>query len=169
VPLPRGGVAYVLDCSQANGEVLDTAKAAAYRSARSLGAAREFQIVFWRRADEPVIAHPAEGLVSATEDEVDAAEKRFEDVVAYGTTELQPALALALESEPASIVIATAKGSSLGDDVAAAAKDLLKGSSVTVHTFSLGEAESDPLKQIAAQTGGTYHEMSDSQLRAFAQ
>lgn len=169
VPLPVGVIVYVIDCSQANDEVLDTVKAAVYRSARSLGEFRRFQIVFWQRTGEGVIAYPADAPGFATKQEVAAAGKKFEDVVAYGATELKPAFEKAVAANPAAIVITTAKGFQLDASSVAMVQTALAGKTVKVHTFALGEEESDVLKQISEKTGGTHRRMGYNQLRQFAE
>src|SRR5688572_16033383 len=130
VELPRGPVVYLIDRSQANADVLDTAKSAVYRSALSLGADRRFQIVFWKHGEEGVVAFPESGSGAATPTEVDAAEKRLFEVIGYGQTELKPALELALKANPTEIVLLTAKGFQLDEDTAAMVKDTLKGAAV---------------------------------------
>ncbi len=169
VSLPSGDVAFLLDRSQANDLILDAAKAATYRAVRSLGPDRKFQIIFWERKDEGIVAFPEDGMAPATSDKVEAAAKRFEDVVSYGTTELKPTIQKALKSNPSTVVILTAKGFNLEESDAAAVESAVKDHPVTIDTFSIGEAESVVLKQIAEKTGGVYHELSDKKLRSFSQ
>jgi hypothetical protein len=169
LPLPEGDVAFLIDRSQANDEILDAVKAAAYRAVMSLGGGRRFQIVFWHRKDEGIVAYPDDALAPATKEEVAAAAKRFEDVVSYGTTELKPTLEKAMKSNPAVIVMVTAKGFNMEESDAAAVEATVKVHPVKIHTFSLGEAESAVLKQIAEKTGGEYRELSYNKLRAFTQ
>lgn len=168
VPLPVGVVVYLIDRSQANDEVLDTVKDAVYNSVRSLGPFRRFQIIFWERPGEGIIAYPETGPGFATKEEVEAARTRFEDVVSYGTTDLKPSLDKATAAGPTAIVLTTAKGFQLDENTGATVQAALKGSPIKVHTFSLGEEESAVLKQIAEQTGGTHRRMSYNQLRQFA-
>jgi hypothetical protein len=169
VSLPSGNVAFLLDRSQANDLILDAAKAAAYRAVRSLGPDRKFQIIFWHRQDEGIVAFPDDGMAPATGDNVDAAFKRFEDVVSYGTTDLKPTIQKALKSNPSTVVILTAKGFNLEESDVAAVEAAVKDHPVKIDTFSIGEAESVVLKQIAEKTGGEYHELSDKKLRSIAQ
>jgi hypothetical protein len=167
VPLPSGTVVYVVDRSQANDEVLDTLKTAVYKSAQSLGPGRGFQIIFWDRPGEGIVAYPDAGVALATTTEIDKAKKRFEDVVSYGSTNLKPTIAKALAVKPAAIVLATAKGFSLEEDNVATVVAAVKGSPVKIHTIALGEGESPTLKKIAGATGGQYRELSFDQLRAY--
>jgi hypothetical protein len=168
VPLPSGTVIYLVDRSQANDEILDPLKQLVYKSARSLGPSRTFQIIFWDRANEGIVAYPEKKLALASEKQVNSAIKRFEDVVSYGTTELKPTLERALKLNPQVIVIASAKGFSLEESNAAMVKSLMKGKSVQIHTFAIGETGSATLKQIATQNGGEYRQITPQQLRELA-
>src|SRR5262249_35109714 len=155
-----------VDRSQANDEVLDPLKQLVYKSAKSLGPSRTFQIIFWERANEGIVAYPEKKLALASEKEVNAAAKRFEDVVSYGVTALKPTLERALKSKPQVIIIASAKGFSLEESNAAMVKSLLKGKPpVQIHTFALGEGDSATLKLIASQNGGEYRQITPQQLR----
>jgi hypothetical protein len=96
-------------------------------------------------------------------------------VSAFGQTDVKPALAMALSQHPDTIVIATAKGWALDD---AWVKDVIaaRGASpVRIDTFSLGAAPAPagattpPLKAVADQTGGTYVEVSNADLKAAAE
>lgn len=168
VALPSGTVVYLVDRSQANDEILDPLKQLVYKSAKSLGPSRTFQISFWDRAGEPPVAYPEKKVALASEKEVNAAMKRFEDVVSYGVTDLKPTLERALTTKPQVIVIATAKGFSLEDSNVAMVKALVKGKNVQVNTFAIGESESATLQQIAAQNNGQYRQITPQQLRQLA-
>jgi hypothetical protein len=170
IPLTSGSsVVYLLDRGQASTEVIEALKVITYKSAASLGGDRKFQIVFWQRPDEGIVAYPESGLAPATAGEIAVAKQRFEDVVAYGKTDLTPTVAKALKSKPDVLVIATAKESALDDDAAAQVEEVLRKSktTVTVHTLSLGEFGSPALKQIAEQSGGQYREVRVNQLQSF--
>lgn len=170
VALPSSGsVAYLIDRSQANEEILDTVKSVVSRSVMSLGANRQFQIIFWHRADEGIIAYPDNELAPATPEQIKAAGKKFEDVVAYRSTELKPTIEQAVKLSPTTIVIVTAKGDMLEQADAAAVLDAVKGKSIKVFTFALGEVESPILQQVADQTGGQYRAMQYRQLQLASQ
>jgi hypothetical protein len=160
-------VAYLIDRSNANDEILDTVKQATYQSVLSLGSGRQFQIIFWHRKDEGIIAYPDDGLAPATKDQLDAATKRFEDVVSYGTTDLKTTVGKAAKSAAGVYVIVTAKGFILEEADAPAVQAVLKGKAVKIHTLALGESDSPVLKQIADQTGGQYRAMQYRELRSF--
>ena len=105
----------------------------------SLGPKGRFQIIFWHRTDEGIFAYPEDALAPATKAEVDAAKLRFEDVVAYGTTDLKPTIEKAAASGADAIVLVTAKGFSLDDANVETVVDALRGRPVKVHAISLGE------------------------------
>jgi hypothetical protein len=167
LPLAGGdSVVYLIDRSQANDDILDAVKAAAYQSVLSLGPSRQFQIIFWYRKDEGIFAFPDEGVAPATREQVEKAAKKFEDVVSYGNTDLKPTVEKAAKAGAGTIVIVTAKGFMLEDADAPAVRAALKGTPIKVHTVALGETDSPVLKQIAEQTGGQYRAMQYNQLRS---
>lgn len=163
VPLTSNSVVYLIDRSQANAELLDTLKASIYYSALSLGPQGKFQIVFWSHNEEGIVAYPEEGLAPATDQEVDSAGERFQDVIGYGNTDLKPALEKAVSTNPDAIVIATAKVY-IEDESLAVFDAALQGTPIKVHAISLGETESPVLKRIAEKTGGSYRALSPRQL-----
>jgi hypothetical protein len=167
-------VAFVLDASQVNGEVLDTLKAAVYRSLESMGPGAKFQVIFWEHAgaDDNVV-YPEAGLAAATPEAVADCKRRLEDVVAYGNTRLDRALKLAAEQRPAVIVVATAKGGLNMDEAQtlAAAEAALGGANAQtkVHAFALGRGDTNPaLKQLAARFGGQYRDLPLPDLRRYS-
>jgi hypothetical protein len=81
---------------------------------------------------------------------------------------LKPTLEKALNVSPAVIVIATAKGFSLEESSARMVKSVVKGKSVQIDTFAIGDTDSETLKQIAADAGGEYRQITPDQLKALA-
>ena len=168
-PLAGDTVVYLLDRGTATQDIFDALKEAALRSAASLGSDHHFQIVFWNNGPDEVTAYPPVGTAYATHDNVEAARRSLADVYANGTTDIKPALALALSQHPDVIVVATAKGWELDE---AWLKDVLdaRGSApVRFDTFSLGAnnpegAATPTLKTLAQRTGGTYAEVANSAL-----
>jgi hypothetical protein len=168
-------VAFVLDASQVNGEVLDTLKSAVYRSLESMGPGVRFQVIFWEHAgaDDNVVC-PDSGPAPATPDAVADLKRRLEDVVAYGNTRCDRALKLAAAQHPAVIVVATAKGGLNMDEAETlAAVEAALGAAhggTKVHAFALGRGDTNPaLKQLAARYGGRYVELPLTELRQFSQ
>jgi hypothetical protein len=167
-------VVFVLDASQVNGEVLDTLKAAVYRSLESMGPGVKFQVIFWEHAgaDDNVV-YPEGVPAAATPEAVAECKRRLEDVVAFGNTRLDRALKLAAERRPAVIVVATAKGGLNMDEAEtiAAAEAALGAANVQtkVHAFALGRGDANPaLRQLAARFGGQYSEVPLAALRRFS-
>ena len=169
-PLAGDTVVYLLDRGGSTQEIFGSVRDAALKSAASLGSGRHFQIVFWDNGSDPA-AYPLTGTAYATKENVDSAKRAIDDVIAFGQTDVKPALTAALAQHPDTIVIATAKGWQLDDQWA---KDVLsaRGASVArIDTFSLGgtpppEGAVPPLKTVANRTGGTYAEVTNADLRA---
>jgi len=148
-------VIYALDRGSGTRDVFDAMKQATLKSIESLGPDRKFQIVFWGNGQDEAII-PAGAAAYATPERIAEVRKKLEDVVAYGSTDVKPALQRAVGQSPDAIIVATGKGADLGDDFAAAVDEGRGGSSAKVYTFSLGEADSDVLRAIAEKTGGIY-------------
>lgn len=160
-----GNVVYLIDRSQANEDVLDMLKGATYYSAQSLGPGQKFQILFWHHPSDGIVSYPEEGWAPATRDEAQRAGEVLDPVIGWGNTDLAQTLERAVAARPDEIVIATAKGLNLEDDTLAAAEEILRGTAIKVHTFALGETESSVLKQLAHRTGGSYRELTYTQLK----
>jgi hypothetical protein len=169
VKLTGTTVIYLLDRGSATADVFSGLKDAALKSALSLGTDRTFQIVFWDNGSTTA-AYPQSSATYCTKENIDAARRAIDDVSAFGTTDVIPALKSALAHNPDTIVLATSKGWDLDldntwlDSVMAA-----RGSSpVKIDTISLGSNNtSTALKALAAKTGGEYKEVSDSALKDY--
>ena len=172
-PLVGDTVVYVLDRGSATQEVFPVLRDAALRSAASLGPGRHFQVVFWADGDNDTAAYPPTGTTYATPENVAAARTATDNVTAFGRKDVLPALTLALEQHPDTIVIATANGS-LDADWAKAVLAARGASAARLDTFSLGnaappdDAGTPPLKAVATATGGTYVTVSDAELKTGA-
>lgn len=160
-------VIYVLDRGQATAELFDTLKAATYSSLQTLTPGRKFQVIFWSDGSQEA-AYPESGLASATAQEIEAAEKRFEDVVASGNTSPATALEKAAASRPSAIVLATGKGLYLDEETAGLVDQALKGAPIKVHTVALGADDGNSvLNGIAQKSGGEYRVVNERQLDGF--
>jgi hypothetical protein len=161
-------VAYVLDRGRSSEEVLDSLKAAVYKSLGSIGPQARFQVVFWDNGSGAV-AYPDKGLANATPDQVDAAIAKFEDVLPEGDTNIKAAIELAAAQNPAVIVIATGKGYFMDKSELAVMEKALAGKSAKVHTFVLGDnGRSEALDAISQKTGGQAFEVSLPKLRRYS-
>jgi len=165
IPLSTSTVIYLLDNGQATEAYFGHLKEATYRSIRTLGPTRKFQIVFWSNADQP--AFPADGPTFATDENIAAAQAKLDSETASGSTTIDQGLATAVAAQPGEIVLAT--GKYLDDGFAELVLAGLKGHSVIVHSVGLGlTEESPPLKTMAEQTGGRSVIVSEGELRDFA-
>ena len=169
VPLKGNIVIYLLDSGSASKDFLGELKDATIKSAGTLTSDRRFEILFWNDGKEG--AYPENTTTFATRDSISSAEQAIKDVSGFGQTDIEPALKVAMDQHPDEIVIATGKGFDLSNAWLDNVLTLRGSSQVKMHTFNLiaTEGESAPLKRLAAQTGGTYHEITKAQLRAFGQ
>jgi hypothetical protein len=167
-PLTGNTVVYLLDRGTATKDFLGALKDAALKSATSLTGDRKFAILFWNDGKDAVIAYPESGTAYATKDTIDSARKALgDDVTAYGQTDINDALKLALDQHPDEIVIATGKGSDLENAWTDEALTLRGKDKVKIDTISLGSGESGPLKRLAKETGGSYRELTRAELENF--
>ena len=163
VTLTGSSVIYLLDNSSSNDTVLDPLKAACYKSLRTLGPDRRFQVMLWENGSN-TLAYPIDGMHNATPSEIDAARRTFADAIAKGTSRLAGPLKSAIAQKPSAIVIATGKWELSRDDLAALSS--VSESGIRVYTFGLGEApEQSALKLAAAATSGQYKHLSITDLK----
>jgi hypothetical protein len=162
-------IIYLLDCGQSSSSYLGELRDAAIKSVQSLGGERKFEIVFWANGSTTSYNYPENTTTYASAENITSAQDAMKDVTGYGRSDVLPAMHEAMTQHPDTIVIATGKGFDLDakwvDDVMA-----IRGSApVKIHTFNIGTDESGPLKRLAADTGGTYREVTTGELRNFAQ
>jgi hypothetical protein len=168
VKLDVPSVVYVLDRGDSTRELFGNLKEATFRSIESLGSDRKFQVVFWNNGSDE--GYPSRGTVYATKDNIQACEKTFEEISAFGQTDVNSALTTAVASNPTVIVLATGKGWQLDDSFTKTVLDIRKGKPIKIHTFALGDPGANtPLRDIATKTGGEFHVVSPSDLRAAGQ
>ncbi len=168
VDLDVPSVVYVLDRGDSTRELFGHLKEACYRSLESLGSDRKFQVVFWNNGSDE--AYPSRGTTYATKDNVQACEKLFDEVSAFGQTDVTSAMTRAVASDPAVIVLATGKGWQLDDSFAKTVLDIRKNKPIKIHTFALGDGGTNSaLRDIATKTGGEFHVISPADLRAAGQ
>jgi hypothetical protein len=168
VKLDVPSVVYVIDRGDSTREHFGHLKEATFRSIESLGSDRKFQIVFWNNGSDE--SYPARGTVYATKDNIQACEKTFDEVSAFGQTDVGSAMTKAIASNPAVIVLATGKAWQLDDAFTKQVLDIRKDNPVKIHTFAIGDGGANsPLRDIANKTGGEFHVVSASDLRAAGQ
>jgi hypothetical protein len=168
VKLDVPSVVYVIDRGDSTREHFGHLKEATFRSIESLGSDRKFQIVFWNNGSDE--SYPARGTVYATKDNIQSCERSFDEVSAFGQTDVGSAMTKAIASNPAVIVLATGKAWQLDDAFTKHALDNRKDTPVKIHTFAIGDGGANsPLRDIANKTGGEFHVVSASDLRAAGQ
>lgn len=163
-------IIYLIDSGGATQQFLGELKDATIKSATSLGSDRKFQILFWNNSTDG--AYPEDTTAYATKESVDAAEKAIADVYAYGQSDIKTSLQKAISEHPDEIVIATGKGWDLDNawlDGAMAIRGNSPAKIITYNIISEGDSESAPLRRLAEQTGGSYHEATKSQLHSAGQ
>ena len=158
-------VAYVMDRGSGTLNVFGDLRTLTLKSVASLGSDKKFQILFWQVRDQ-VYAYPENGATVAGETSINEATRKLnEEVNAFGSSNVGPALKKAAGAKPDVIILATGKGGDLDDAFVAEVK-ANRPAGVKIHTFSLGGADSPQLKAIAVDTGGEYHVISDAELRS---
>jgi hypothetical protein len=158
-------VAYVLDRGSGTANVFGDLRNLTAKSIASLGSNRKFQIVFWQVRGQ-VYAYPESGATVAGDTSVNEATRKINDEVnAFGSSSVGPALKKAAAANPDVIIIATGKGADLDDTFAQEVK-ANKPSGVKIHTFSVGGGDAPLLKAIATETGGEYHEITTNELNS---
>jgi hypothetical protein len=161
-------IIYLLDCGGATKDYLGELKDAAIRSIGSLGSDRKFQILFWNNGTDG--AYPQDNTTYANKENIAAAQKAIDDVAPFGQSDVKAALALAIARHPDTIVLATGKGWDLNNAWLDSVMSIRGASNAKFLGYSLGASgESAPLKKLAEQTGGSYHEMTQAQLRSFGE
>lgn len=176
VELNASKVVYLLDRGDSNRDVLDPVKAALYESLASLGADRDFQVLFWTRdeddgnkPDPNEFAFPKRGTAKANEERIREAENLFQDMTTSGRTDVGPVLREAMKRNPEVVVVATAKGINLDENDVEEVERAVGNKNVVIHTFDLtqtGEGRSI-LEPIAKKTGGQYRQVAPSELRSW--
>lgn len=176
IPLEGGRVVFLLDRGQSSRDVLDPLKAALYQSLESLGADRDFQVMFWTipasESDKPnpnEFAYPKNGVAKANADRIDECRKTFEDLTTSGRTDIGPVITEAMKRNPQVIVIATAKGINLDDTVVTQVEKARGGKKVAIHTIDLTSTADGKavLEAIANKSGGKFKHVEPSVLRSW--
>lgn len=165
IPIEGSKVVYLLDRGDSARDVLDPLKAALLDSLASLGADREFQVLFWtppssatEKPDVNEYAYPKSGLAKANQVRVEECRRRFEDLTTSGRTDVGPVMAEAMKRNPEVIFIATAKGINLDDTMLKQVQKFRGNNPVIVHTIDLTDHEEAQgiLRAVAEKCGGTY-------------
>lgn len=169
VPLAGNTMVYVLDRGSATADLFSLLLEATFRSIATLGQDRRFQIVFWSDGSDPT-AYPTAGTTFATPANIESARRATSEVYAFGQTQPDKALQVALASDPDTLILATGKGWELDESFTGAVLEARGNRKTVIHAFSLGSGnQSDALAQVAQRTGGQYRVVSETALRAARQ
>lgn len=158
-------VAYVVDRGDATAVYFASIKKLLIKSVSSLGPDRRFSVCLWNNGTEDV--YPLSGgMAYATADEIRKLARWLDEVSLGRATTVESALQQAVRQNPGEIVLVTAKSDQLAlTDFATEVLNLVKGKPVRVHGFSIGDSPSDdPLKRIAAESGGKFVHITRSNL-----
>lgn len=160
-------VVYLFDRGSGTSNVFGDLKAAGLKSVQSLTADRKFQFVFWQVRGE-VVTVPDIGATVAGDISIGEAIRKLEDVSAFGSSTVGPALKKSGNVKPDTIILATGKGDDLDESFV---KEVLdnRPAGAKIHTFALGSSRAIPqLQAIASKTGGEYRTITEQQLSALA-
>jgi biopolymer transport protein ExbD len=152
VPIDHSRVVYLVDDGASSADVLDTIKTVMFKSINSLGPDRQFLVLFWNPNTE---TYPSD-------------ETSFAFAVKDNTDPL-PGLKTALADNPGQIILVTAKAGDLDDSLIAKVAALRGNSTAHIDCIAVNGVPGDKvLAKIAAQSGGTFVPLPDSQLKAFS-
>ena len=169
LPIDASKVVYVIDRSDSARQTLDTIKAATYNSIGSLGASRAFAVIFWGKAGETdlkQLSFPETGLAQASPQQLEIARNKFDDIQAFGTSDVSAAIRQAVELKPDAIFLVTAKGVNLDDDFARAVASSSGSSGARIFTVDLANGEGKAiLEPIAGKSHGTYISFSPLEVK----
>ncbi len=158
-------VVYVIDRGDATAHYFPVIKRITGRSVRSLGDDRKFAVILWNNGSTDTYPRIS-GSAYASEEEAGRLSAWFDEVSTGRATNVDSAIAEAVEQNPGEIVLLTAKSDQLeGSDFADVVLNAVKGKSIKIHTVSLGDSPpGDPLKKIALETKGKFTHLTRPQL-----
>jgi hypothetical protein len=164
IALEGDSIIYCLDRGDSARDTFTDLKSAVLRSIASLGPDRKFQIVFWNNGSDE--SYPSTWPCPAKPDNITAAERALERISPHGKSDAKNALKKSVASEPAEIVLVTAKAWDLDDTFVSTVDQIRKDKQIRIHTVSLGDPRaSTALQIIAAKTHGTFKVCSESDLK----
>ena len=166
IPIDGRVVVYVIDNGASSADVFDTVKSVLFKSIESLGPDRRFQVVFWNPDSD---SYPASQTTFAVKENIDVARKKLQGVTAAGATEPLAALKTAFADDPGQIILVTAKAGDLDDSLVDQVIQLRGNSTAKIDCVAINGVPADKvLAKIAAQTGGKFIPLPESQLKAFS-
>lgn len=169
--LVEKSIVYVLDRGAASTSEhrLDLLKAALLNSVRSLGPDRKFAVVFWKVEDQPVDAYPAEGLRSATPENINELQKFLEDIYSVGQTQAPPSTKKAFDTGAEAVVLVPVK-TFIEPGTHTAIVQSRGGSTARVYCFTLAQPDiAESFRKVASDTQGSYRDVSLAELKTAGQ
>ena len=158
-------IVYVLDRSDSMCDSFHFVKYELKRSVGELTDSDKFHIIFF--SSGPPVEMPPRQLVLATERNKKMAFEFIDGVVPQGETDPSKALERAFYCHPELIYLLT--DGEFTPEVVRLVKDLNKDGKVKLHTIAFLYKTGEPvLKQIAAENGGVYKFVSESDVAALA-
>jgi hypothetical protein len=168
VAIDHSRVVYLIDDGASSADVLDTIKTVMFKSINSLGPDRQFLVLFWN-PDTPTYPSDETTFAFAVKDNIDIALKKLQDVNAAGSTDPLPGLKTAMADNPGQIILVTAKAGDLDDSLVSKVAALRGASSAHIDCIAInGGPEDKVLAKIAAQSGGKFVPLPESQLKAYS-
>lgn len=148
-------VIFLFDRGEATRPFVNPLRRSALGLAEKLGEGRKFQIIYWTaRSVTPLAPEVPQPPSQAT---IEETRTQLADVAIPRSTDIEPALEIALEGEPTDLIIASAKGWQLDEEFAKLVIDSAKPKSIRVHTIAFSNGpEAEALRQIASETGGQF-------------
>lgn len=164
VPITENTVIYVLDRGDSSKEIFDPLKNAAFASIATLGPNRRFQIIFWNNGED--FSFPLGQPIAASPENLSAARKSLEDVIAFGKTTAKSAVEKATLNNAQVVFLVTAKAWGLEDSFADEVLLARGTGKYKIHTLAIGDAGTGAsLKTIAEKTGGQYQVLDKAALK----
>jgi hypothetical protein len=170
-PLNERSVVYVLDRGSASSEDrrLESLKAAVLNSIRSLGPDRQFAVIFWQIDGANIDAWPAEGLRSATEQNINELSNFIADISSVGQTSAPASTEKAFKTGAEAVVLVPIK-SFIEPGTHTAIVKSRGDSKAKVYCFTLAQPDiGESFRKVAADTKGVYRDVSLDELRAAGQ
>jgi hypothetical protein len=166
VPIDHPVVVYLIDNGASSADVFDEIKTVLFKSIDSLGPDRRFQVLFWNPDSE---TYPSGQTTFAVKENIDVARKKLQDVTAAGSTDPLPGLKTAFADDPGQIILVTAKAGDLDDSLVTKVAALRGASTAHIDCIAINGVPDDKvLAKIAAQSGGKFLPLPESQLKAFS-
>jgi hypothetical protein len=157
-------IIYVVDRGTGTQKSFGDIKDAVLDSIQTLGSDRKFQVIFWNNGSDD--AFPTGSPAYATRTNVESARRTFENIGAFGKSDVASAMDKAIRAKPSTLILITGKAWDLEDSFVEKVMNIRKDADVRIHTIAVGGAgDSGAFKSIADRTQGEYREVMEGELR----